>query len=217
MGALLANRIPGQFRKVIISRDRAEAAQVADEVGGLAADQISAVRGCQVVFLLVSGSTMPQLVRDMSPHLAEGALVVNMATDVTTADLITEFPKLRFAAAKVLGHAREMSLGARGVVVIDHADEGAVEELHSLLDGLGPVVRGSEETVRSAGAAVAEVMEDAQTRVLTRLTQLGLERHLAQLVLAAAGPAVLRTLAEADETVPAGAMHTRNVGALASH
>lgn len=199
MGSLLANRIPAGYRKVIISRERAGAAQVADEVGGLASDQISAVRGCQVVFLAVPGAAVAPVVRDMSSHLAEGALVVNMASDIMTGDLAADFPKVRFAAAKVLGHARELHLGARGVVVLDHIDEEAEDRLRLLLEPLGPIIRGSETMVQEAGAAVFAVMQDAQNELISRLIGLGLDRLLARTVLAGAAPGVLRTMAGGDE------------------
>jgi len=214
MGSLLAHRIPAGFRKVIIGRERTGAAQVADEVGGLASDQISSVRGCQVVLLAIPGPAVVPVIREMAPHLADGALVVNMAPDVFTGDLAADFPKVRFAAAKVLGHARELHLGARGVVVLDHLDEDAEDRLHLLLEPLGPVIQGSETMVQDAGAAVVSVMQEAQSDLLARLTALGLDRHLAQAALAAAAPGVLRAMAGGDEAIPmSGSIDRPNAGA----
>ncbi|HWI64176.1 MAG TPA: NAD(P)-binding domain-containing protein [Symbiobacteriaceae bacterium] len=214
MGSLLAQRIPVGYRKVIISRDRAGAAQVADEVGGLASDQISAVRGCQVIFLAVPGQAVTQLVRDMAAHLADTALVVNMAPEIMTGDLAADVPNVRLAAAKILGHARELQMGARGVVVLDHIDEEAEDRLRQLLEPLGPIIRGSESMVLDAGGAIVQAMQDAARTLTSRLTALGLERHLAQVVLAGAAPGVLRNLAEgSDVQVLAGATDKRTTGA----
>lgn len=214
MGSLLAFRIPAGYRKVIISRNRAGAAEVADEVGGLASDQISAVRGCQVIFLAVPGAAAAQVVRDMTPHLAENALVVNMAPDLFTGELADGQANVRLAAAKVLGHAHELEAGARGLVVLDHVDEEAEARLRQLLEPLGPVIRGSETMVQEAGAAVMAVMEEARRNLLDRLTVLGLDKHLAQVVLAGAAPGVLRAMAHLDDGTPAeGAIDRNRAGA----
>lgn len=202
MGSLLAHRIPAGFRKVIISRERNGAAQVADEVGGLASDQISAVRGCQVVLLAIPGSAVSTVVREMTPHLAEGTLVVNMAPEIMTGDLAEDFPNVRFAAAKVLGHSRELHLGARGVVVLDHVDEDAEDRLRQLLEPVGPLMRGSESMVEEAGAAIVAVMQEIQSSLLARLTGLGLDRHMAQVALAGTAPGVLHALADSGTPLP---------------
>jgi pyrroline-5-carboxylate reductase len=214
MGSLLAFRIPGGYRKVIISRERGGAAQVADEVGGLASDQISAVRGCQVIFLAVPGAAVLPLLREMTPHVAENALVVNMAPDLFTGDLAAEHAAVRFAAAKVLGHADELAAGARGLVVLDHVDEEAEDRLRQLLEPVGPVMRGSETLVQEAGAAIMDVMTEARRNLLDRLSVLGLDGPLAQVVLAGAAPGVLRSMAQLEAGTPAeGAIDRSKTGA----
>lgn len=195
MGALLAARIPTNYRKVIISRQREVASTLADEVGGVAADHVSAVRGCSVVLLAVPGHAVPQVLRDASPHLAEGALVVNMAPDLVTADLAAEFPRLSVAAAKIIGHAAEMRHGTGGVVVLDHVEGEWEDRLRSMLDGLGTVLRGRESLALEANIAVAEAMLQAQTALLAQLQALGLERHTAQAAIAGSAPGVILSLA----------------------
>lgn len=198
IGSLLANAIPAGSRKVIISRQRGEASHLADEVGGVASEQLSAVRGCRVVFLAVPGPAVASLVRDMVPHLAENAYVVNMAPDVSTSDLSAEFPRTRLVAAKLVGHAREMSQGIPGLVVLDQVDDDAEDLLRSLLEGLGPVVRHRESLVPEATTAIAEAMVQAHTQLTSRLTAMGIDRHMAAVAITAAGPGILRSLTEGD-------------------
>jgi pyrroline-5-carboxylate reductase len=195
MGALLATRIPGAHRKVIIGQERAEAAALADEVGGVASDQVSAVRGCQVVFLDVPGPAVISTVRDAASHLAEGAVVVNMVPEIGTADLAAEFPDIQFAAAKVIGHVREMAAGSPGVVVLDHVDEDQEERLRPLLDGLGTVFTAGEAVVPEAVAAVSRAMVRAQEALQADLIGLGLDRAQARTAIAATAPGILRDMA----------------------
>lgn len=191
LGSLLAHRIPGTYRKVIISRERTEAGHLADDVGGIAADQPSAVRGCQIVFLTVTDGTAVQWVREMQPHLGEGTLVVNMVPELATADLVGEFAKLHFAAAKLIGHPRELSLGTPGVVVLDRVDGEAEERLTAMLSGLGAVSRGSEQMVLTVQLAIADTMAEVRTRLTDRLLEAGLSRALAESAIASAAPGVL--------------------------
>ncbi|HYG58794.1 MAG TPA: hypothetical protein VD902_12115, partial [Symbiobacteriaceae bacterium] len=144
------------------------------------------------------GHAVASLVRDMIAHLAEDALVVNMAPDMSTGELSAEFPQVRLAAAKLVGHSRDLSLGVPGLVVLDHADEASEDLLRALLEGLGPAIRHSEALVVDATTAIAEVMVEAHGRLTARLTAMGIERHMALTAITAAGPGILRSLTEGD-------------------
>ncbi len=197
LASILAHRIPTSARKVIIGRPKASAVALADEVGGVASDQVSAVRGCRVVFLAVPTPEVAQRVADIRPHLSADGLVVNMAADLPTADL--EDDGLRVAAAKVIGHPRELELGAPGVVVLDKVEPAEADLLAGLLADMGPVVQGDERTVEAAVRAVSEVLAEARDELHRRLAAAGLPAHVVPAAIAAAGPGVLRALAIGEE------------------
>lgn len=198
MGTLLANRIPHTIRKVIISKRKAQATLLADEVGGIAADQMTAVRGCELVLLAVPASAVLQVVQEMAPHLDDGALVVNMVTDQPTDQLQAAFSSQRFAAAKLIGHAREMALGSPGVVVLDHVSEADETRLRALLDALGSITVADEEQVLAVNTAVVEVMAKAEADLRHRLLSLGLDQDLVKVAITTTGPGVLRALAAGE-------------------
>jgi pyrroline-5-carboxylate reductase len=198
LGSLLADRIPATCRKVIISTQKAEAVALADEVGGVASDQMSAVRGCRVVFMAVAGPSVSPMLSDITPHLDGDALVVNMAVDVMTDELAAAHPGVRLAAVKVIGHAREMGHGSPGVVILDHVDARNEEHLRELVSGLGPVTRDAESKVVAAQEAVVTVMEWAAADLRIRLGELGLAEGLIQAAIATTGPGVLRSLAAGE-------------------
>lgn len=195
LGALLASRMPGVFRKVIINRPKAEAVALADEVGGVASDQVSAVRGCDVIFCAVPDEDALQVVGEMAPHLEPGALVVNTALTVMTSELSSAYPDLRIAAVKVVGDAAEMARGGQGAVLIDHVSEADEDLLRQLVEGLGPVARGSEELALDAATAVVEVVSQAAAELKRRLKALGLAEPLITSAAATAGPGVFRAVA----------------------
>lgn len=198
MGALLASRLPGNIRKVVISRKRQRATALADEVGGIASDQLSAVRGAQVVFLALPGQALPQAVADLQAHLDQGALVVNLATEVDTPDLAAMFPQVRLVAAKVIGHALEMGHGSPGIVVLDGVSAEEEELLSELLSGLGPVIRDAEAKVRLAQTAVVEEVIRAEAALRERLQTLGLGAELIRIAIKTTAPGVFRSLSDGD-------------------
>ncbi len=198
LGSLLASRIPGTYRKVIIARRKQNAAALADEVGGIASDQYSAVRGCKVVLLAVPGPAVATVLQELAPHLDKNALVVNMATDLDTGEIAAQFLHLRIAAAKLIGHAREMGHGSPGIVMIDRVGPEEEELLTDLLGSLGPVVRDQEHKVRSANTAVAEEMVMAEQRLRARLQELGLEDELIRIAIRTTAPGILRSLSSGD-------------------
>lgn len=198
LGRLLADRLPRTCRKVIISRQKEHAIALADEVGGIASDQVAAVRGCDRIFLAVPGANLPGLLEELRPHLSKQSVLVNMATEWPTERVQAALPEHRVVAGKVIGHAREMAHGSPGVIVLDQADDALADELTALLSGLGPVVRASEEIVLQANTAVAEEMVRAEQRLRARLEQFGLPRDLIRVAITTTGPGVLRSLSEGD-------------------
>lgn len=195
LGALLADRIPRSCRKVVISRRKAEAVALADEVGGIASDQFSAVRGCSVIFLAVPDERVQSVVGGLAPYVEPRALLVNTALTVRTADLAGAFPNLRFAAVKVVGDPAEMALGGTGAVLLDHVSPEEEERLRELLAGLGPVARAPEEAALSATAAIFDEMSRALDGLRHRLAEMGLSDDLITPAVASAGPGLLRSLA----------------------
>lgn len=198
LGSLLASRIPGSYRRVIIGRRKQRAAALADEVGGIASDQLSAVRGCNVVLLAVPGPAIPVILPELVPHLEPNALVVNMATDLDTNEIAEQFPRIRCVAAKLIGHAREMAHGAPGIVMLDGVTAAEEELLADMLGNLGPVIKDREEKVRQANTAVAEEMVKAERSLRARLLELGLEEDLIRIAIKTTGPGVLRSLSDND-------------------
>lgn len=198
MASILAHRIPGSVRKVIIARRRSEALALADEVGGVASEQMSTVRGCRLVFMAIPGSAVPAVLQEIQHHLSEQTLVINMATDLVTDELAQEFPSIRLASAKMIGHPREVELGSPGVVILDQVEPAETELLIPLLEGIGPVILGDERKVMLANTAIVEEMVRAEASLRQRLQEIGLDRDLLPVAVSAAAPGVLRAVARGE-------------------
>lgn len=211
VASILAHRIPASVRKVIIGQSKAEAARLADEVGGVASEQMSAVRGCRVVLLALDGAALPQALAEIRPHLTEGAVVVNMAADLLTADLGADLEDVRLVAAKVIAHPRELELGSPGVVLLDRVEPAEVALLEPLLAAVGPVVQGDERVAARVQEAIAESMSRAVAELRRHLAEAGLDGDLVIVAIRAAAPGVLRDLV--GEAGPADAAVRHEMGA----
>lgn len=192
LAALLAARIPATCRKLIIGRRRGEAAPLADEVGGIAADSASAVRGCRVVFLTVPGPEVTGAIQALEPHLGEESLLVNMAQGQESTVLQEAFPELRIVGAKLIGHPLEVEAGTPGAILTDAAGPGDQELLQALLSGLGPVIPASEAAVREVQTAVAEAVVRAEQELRTRLA--GHHPEAVRAAVLTLAPGVMRSL-----------------------
>jgi pyrroline-5-carboxylate reductase len=198
LGSLLGARLPHHFRRVIITRQRARAVALADEVGALASDQLAAARGCEAVFLAVPAGAVPHVLEELTGQADPGTLIVNMATDLMTAPLREQYPDLRIVAAKVLGHAGEMAAGGPGAVLLDYVTEEEEALLAGMLGGLGPVFRESEEKVLAAVNAVAEAMVRVEADLQERLPTLGLPPALTEIAVRSTAPGILRSVTRGE-------------------
>jgi pyrroline-5-carboxylate reductase len=216
VASILAHRIPASVRKVIIGQSKAEAARLADEVGGVASEQMSAVRGCRVVLLALDGAALPQALAEIQPHLTEGAVVVNMAADLLTGDIGVELEGARLVAAKVIGHPREMELGSPGVVLLDRVEPADAALLEPLLADVGPVIRGDERQAAQAHRFIVESMTRAVAELRRRLAEAGLAADLVTVAIGATAPGVLRDLASEAGPVDASVRHKMEAGESAT-
>lgn len=198
LGSLLAAAVPASYRKVIVGRQKASAQDLADELGAVASDQLSSIRGSDVVFLAVPAAAVVPVLQGLQPHTDAETLVVNMSTEVLTAELAPGFPGIRLASAKVVGQAREIAHGSPGVVILDQVDAEAEWLLRELLGGLGTVIRDNEAKVLAINTAVAEEMLRAEANLRRRLTAMGLSHELISTAIRTTGPGVLRSLAGGD-------------------
>jgi pyrroline-5-carboxylate reductase len=197
IGALLASHLPAD-RKVIIGPNKEAAVHLADEVGVVASDQASAVRGAQMVFL--TGHVLGPFLQELIPHLDEGALLVNMVPDVMTEQLMKTYPDTRFVAAKVIGDPDEMALQPHLVVAMDYVTTAEAAELTPLLAGLGSVRQLSEERVQAANQVVVESMVEAKAALGARLASMGLDDATLQATILT-GPSILRRMLSAQSPV----------------
>lgn len=198
LGRLLARRLPGGTCRAIYTRRPEAAGDLATAVGAAAGAEPAVVRGCDVVLLALPPDAVAAALEAFRPHLAPGTLVVNMATQLETEPLRRRFPEWRVAAAKLVGHAREIEAGEIGAVVVDHAAPSEFALIRRLLGGLGPVLAGDEKLVLQVNTAVAEELLKALRGLERRLASLGVPEAVAAAALQGSAPGVLRSLAKND-------------------
>ncbi len=197
LGRALTRRIPGRFPLVALARSAPEGATL-----GRAAVQPlaegSLVRGSAAVLLAVPPGAIMELVQLIQPHLQESTLVVDMATESSTAAVRRQFPDLPLVAVKVVGQAGAIADGAPAVVVIDHATPEQYKQLTELFEPFGMVLEGSEELVRSTNSVVAREIVAAERAIRTQLTGLGLPDEATDIAISSMAAGILRALSTGD-------------------
>jgi pyrroline-5-carboxylate reductase len=196
LATLLATRLPTNCRKVVIGSRKSQAASLADEVGGIASDHFGAVRGCPVVFIAIPGEPAMQAFEEIVEHLDSDALLVNMVSELPTGEVIAALDHRRICAAKLIGQAREISLGSPGLVVLDYVEEHEEELLRSLLSGLGCIIRADESLVGSVTEIVARSVVQVDLALRQQLSEIGLERIAHDSVITTLAPGMLRSLSD---------------------
>lgn len=196
LATLLATRLPKNCRKVVIGARKSQATSLADEVGGIAADHLGAVRGCPVVLIAIPGEAAMQAIEAIAAHLDSDALLVNMASELPTNEVIAAVAHRRICAAKLIGQAREISLGSPGLVVLDYVEDREEELLRSLLGGLGYIIRADESLVGVVTEIVARSVVRVDLTLRQQLREIGLKGAALDSVVSTLAPGMLHSLSD---------------------
>ena len=197
LGRALTQRIPGRFTVVALARSAPAGATLGRAAVHPLADG-SLVRGSAAVLLAVPPGAVIEVVQLIRPHLRESTLVVDMATESSTAAARRQFPGLPLVAAKVVGQASAIADGAPAVVVVDHATPEQFTQLTELFEPFGMVLEGSEELVLSTNSAVAREIVAAERVIRARLTGLGLPDEATDIAISGMATGILRALGTGD-------------------
>lgn len=149
-GMLRAGRDPSTVRVGEKSADRAE--ELAARYGVRTADNPEAVRGADVVLLVVKPADVPAVLAEVAGELAEGQLLVSLAAGVTTRS-VEEQVSDGVAVVRVMPNTPATI--DEGVYVASpgsRADEAHLDTSEALLGASGRVVRVPESQQDAATA-----------------------------------------------------------------
>lgn len=157
---------------VVIAEKRAErAAELAGSLGVSIASTVEAVRGADVVVLVVKPQDMPALLAEVGPVVAPGAVVISIAAGIRTATIEAAVPSGVDVVRAMPNTPARVDRGVTGISPGSRCRPEALDLAEHLLSAVGTVVSVPEDlqdavtAVSGSGPAylffLAEAMIDA--------------------------------------------------------
>ena len=171
MGEAIARRLPRDTKLILSDRIKKKAEKVAGEVKAKAETNEKLFSRSDIILLLVPPSKVIPLVKRSGGFIKKGALLVNMATGISTAGVrrATGRRDIKVIGAKPVGQWRALSKGEDAVFILSGATPSASGPLMRLLKSMGKVVSGDD--------ALAGRINKLATRYGLRAAA-GLRKHL---------------------------------------
>jgi len=135
MGSFLARKLSGNYQVYVYDRVREAAESLSQSSNALVVDKTE-LNKADLVILALATDIIPQAIEEVDSYLAPGAVLVNIATTFSHIDLNTKRNKV---SAKIVGHAKEMALGEKPVIVIEGDDNASKEMVKGVFQNIGNV------------------------------------------------------------------------------
>jgi pyrroline-5-carboxylate reductase len=153
-GTLISVLVASGVGSVVVAENNPERAQhLADEYGVDLADAVGAVRGADLIFVVVKPADVAPLVRQIAPAVRADAVVASFAAGVRCSAIEAALPSGATVIRVMPNTPALVKLGMFGVSAGTHAAPAQVQLVVDLLADAGDV------------AVVAEVDQDALTAV----------------------------------------------------
>lgn len=180
MGRALATRLGGEHEVALVSRRPGRVTDGEGRVLDVGSDA-AAASGCAVVLLAVPAPEVAAAAAWVAPHVDRAALVVNLATELPTADLAV--PGLRVVGCKIIGQSAQIEQG-RPAALIAGAMTGTERALlSSVLGRVGVVIDAPEQLAARVNDLVARRMIAAQLDLVAALDELGVPQQAREAAL----------------------------------
>jgi hypothetical protein len=171
MGRALATRLGGEHEVVLVSRRPGRVTDGAGRVLQVGSDP-AAASGCAIVLLAVPASEVAAAAAWIAPHVDRAALVVNLATELPTANIAV--PGLRLVGCKIIGQSAQIEQGSPAALIAGAMSGTERALLASTLGRVGVVIDGPAQLAMRVNDLVARRMIAAQLDLVAALDELGL-------------------------------------------
>jgi 3-hydroxyisobutyrate dehydrogenase-like beta-hydroxyacid dehydrogenase len=170
MGRALSTRLAEEHEVVLVSR---RAGRMTDGEGrGLdVGSDPAAASGCPIVLLAVPAHEIAAAAAWVCPHVDRAALVVNLATELPTADVTV--PGLRLVGCKIIGQSAQIERGRPAALIAGAMTDAERALLFNALGRVGVLIDGPEELAARVNDLVARRMIAAQFDLVAALDELG--------------------------------------------
>lgn len=198
MGRILAQRMAASHEVVLYDQDPAAATAVAAALGICAAGSLAELAAAALVLAVPDSAVAGCL--DALRQGGTATPVFSIATNISR-ETLAELDRGagRCLNVKIVGHAGEMSRGARPLLVVDDIGGELGELALAVFAPVGEVIRGEADQVKTVNRLATEAALQAGVALEKALRQAGVtDGRLISAALSQVGPGVLRAYGEAD-------------------
>lgn len=174
MGQALAQKLSRNNQVYVYDQQESKTLK-ADRFGASRAADLRDLSRAGVIILALPPAAIPKAVEDITLYITPEHILVNIATTFSTKALASLIKgKCHVAAAKVIGHAAEISAGEAPVVVVWAENGNVGEKVAKIFNGLGPVVFDREEVVRDINILAAREAILTVLKIKEEMAKLGI-------------------------------------------
>lgn len=171
LGQLLARRVQCD-RLLLISGDQAKATELASKLPTAEPATPGQLSEAHMVLLALPAHTMLHYVQEHVASFKADALLVNMATLLSTDTLRRALPSLHCAPLKVLGSVKALEHGGSTQLITDQ--EEIRDQLQPYMEALGEVIAGDEDWVVQCNQIASMHALEAALNIADEIRSLGL-------------------------------------------
>ncbi|MCX7779914.1 MAG: NAD(P)-binding domain-containing protein [Negativicutes bacterium] len=165
MGMVLAARLREYADVLIFDRDPDRLALVAEELNLPVAAGLDELADAGVVILAVPDREVISLIKDFN-LIKKPLSVFNVATNVAQMVLEEAAAKhVRCTGVKLIGHANEIALGQRPVIIINDKPAELVPVAEELFAPLGDIIIGKADSVTAINTIAAQKALEAAVAI----------------------------------------------------
>lgn len=113
---------------------------------------LAAVQGAQIVLIAVKPAMVPDLLDEISPALAEGAIVVSVAAGVTTTTMEAHLPTHVSVIRTMPNTPSKVGRGVTGIAAGSRSTPAQLDLIRSMFSTVGDVIVLPEEKIDALGS-----------------------------------------------------------------
>jgi len=198
MGQVLAAKLSRKWEVVLFDSDPCQLKIAAAQLGLAAVPQIEGLSGVGAVVLAVPDNAAPACARQVA-QLPAPPVIINIATNVTHAQLVAAAGGARCASVKFVSHAAEMGRGEAPLIIVHHEPADLVDLACRIFAPAGIVTVGDADRVKFINTVAVEKALVAAVAIERELAAAGVaDPAILSAALRVVGAGVLKAYAAND-------------------
>ncbi len=174
MGSLLAKKLHSYYKLVLVDKNLRLCGLLAKELNAISTSDYSMISVSDYIIIALPANIIHNVMKEIKPFLNPNQLLVNISTNTDKTTFNSLKGLCRFASAKIIGHARQISSGELPLIVIDGENHDDCLETADIFGKLGAVCFGAEKMVQIINSIASEEGIKAAFNIEKKLEEKGI-------------------------------------------